>query len=130
MPARRIHIGGVVQGVGFRPCVWQVARQLALTGWVRNSSSGVDIHLEGPAAALDDFGPALRAALPPLASIDTLTEAAAEPEGADRFLIVASRAEVGAYLPCGQYFQPTAYRRDLEGMLTGLPLFWNLRRSA
>ncbi|MCJ2133929.1 ABC transporter substrate-binding protein [Methylobacterium sp. J-026] len=37
---------------------------------------------------------------------------------------------VGAYLPCGQYFQPTAYRRDLEGMLTGLPLFWNLRRSA
>ena len=40
------------------------------------------------------------------------------------------RLEVGAYIPCGQYFQPTAYRRDLDGMLTGLPLFWNLRRSA
>jgi peptide/nickel transport system substrate-binding protein len=37
---------------------------------------------------------------------------------------------VGAYIPCGQYFQPTAYRRDLDGMLTGLPLFWNLRRAA
>ncbi|MCX4199101.1 hypothetical protein OMR07_29670 [Methylobacterium organophilum] len=44
--------------------------------------------------------------------------------------IQARALEVGAYLPCGQYFQPTAYRRDLEGMLTGLPLFWNLRRSA
>ena len=44
--------------------------------------------------------------------------------------IQAHALEVGAYLPCGQYFQPTAYRRDLEGMLTGLPLFWNLRRSA
>ncbi|MCJ2125629.1 ABC transporter substrate-binding protein [Methylobacterium sp. J-077] len=44
--------------------------------------------------------------------------------------IQARALEVGAYIPCGQYFQPTAYRRDLEGMLTGLPLFWNLRRSA
>jgi peptide/nickel transport system substrate-binding protein len=43
--------------------------------------------------------------------------------------IQARALEVGAYIPCGQYFQPTAYRRDLEGMLTGLPLFWNLRRS-
>jgi peptide/nickel transport system substrate-binding protein len=37
---------------------------------------------------------------------------------------------IGAYIPCGQYFQPTAYRRDLDGMLTGLPLFWNVRRAA
>jgi peptide/nickel transport system substrate-binding protein len=44
--------------------------------------------------------------------------------------IQARVLEIGAYIPCGQYFQPTAYRRDLEGMLTGLPLFWNLRRSA
>ena len=44
--------------------------------------------------------------------------------------IQARALDVGAYIPCGQYFQPTAYRRDLEGMLTGLPLFWNLRRSA
>ena len=44
--------------------------------------------------------------------------------------IQARALQVGAYIPCGQYFQPTAYRRDLDGMLTGLPLFWNLRRSA
>ena len=37
--------------------------------------------------------------------------------------------EVGAFIPCGQYFQPTAYRRDLTGLLSGLPLFWNVRRA-
>ncbi|MBY0611405.1 MAG: ABC transporter substrate-binding protein [Beijerinckiaceae bacterium] len=37
--------------------------------------------------------------------------------------------EVGAFIPCGQYFQPTVYRRDLTGMLSGLPLFWNVRRG-
>jgi len=43
---------------------------------------------------------------------------------------IQSRAiDVGAYIPCGQYFQPSAYRRDLEGMLTGLPLFTNVRRA-
>ncbi|MDB5369060.1 MAG: transporter substrate-binding protein [Roseomonas sp.] len=33
------------------------------------------------------------------------------------------------YLPIGQYFQATAYRRDLTGVLKGLPLFWNVKRS-
>ncbi len=37
--------------------------------------------------------------------------------------------EVGGYLPVGQYFQPTAYRRDLVGVLSGLPLFTNVRRG-
>jgi peptide/nickel transport system substrate-binding protein len=33
------------------------------------------------------------------------------------------------YLPLGQYFQATAYRRDITGVLKGLPLFWNAQRS-
>jgi peptide/nickel transport system substrate-binding protein len=37
--------------------------------------------------------------------------------------------EVGAYIPCGQYFQPAAYRSDLTGVLSGLPLFTNVRRT-
>jgi hydrogenase maturation protein HypF len=99
MTARRVHITGVVQGVGFRPFVWQLARQLDLRGWVRNSSAGVDIHLEGASPVLDRFVPALRAGLPPLARIDDLVEQETEPEGRDDFAIVASRAEPGAYLP-------------------------------
>ncbi len=43
--------------------------------------------------------------------------------------IQARALAVGAYLPCGQYFPPSAYRADLEGMLTGLPLFTNVRRK-
>jgi peptide/nickel transport system substrate-binding protein len=34
------------------------------------------------------------------------------------------------YLPLGQYFQPTAYRRALAGVLRGPPVFWNVRREA
>jgi len=32
------------------------------------------------------------------------------------------------YVPLGQWFAPTAHHKDLQGMLTGLPLFWNIRR--
>ncbi|MFE1599207.1 ABC transporter substrate-binding protein [Methylobacterium sp. ID0610] len=43
--------------------------------------------------------------------------------------IQARALDVGAYIPCGRYVQPTAYRSNLTGMLTGLPLFTNLRRA-
>ena len=33
------------------------------------------------------------------------------------------------YVPLGQFYQPTAFRDDLNGMLKGLPLFWNVRRG-
>jgi peptide/nickel transport system substrate-binding protein len=33
------------------------------------------------------------------------------------------------YAPLGQYFAPTAYRADLEGVLNGVPVFWNVRRA-
>ncbi len=33
------------------------------------------------------------------------------------------------YLPLGAFYQPTAYRANLDGMLKGFPLFWNLRRA-
>jgi peptide/nickel transport system substrate-binding protein len=43
--------------------------------------------------------------------------------------IQARAFEVGAYIPCGQYFQPSAYRSDLTGVLKGLPLFTNVKRG-
>jgi peptide/nickel transport system substrate-binding protein len=33
------------------------------------------------------------------------------------------------YVPLGQFYQPTAYREDVSGLLKGLPLFWNVRRG-
>jgi peptide/nickel transport system substrate-binding protein len=44
--------------------------------------------------------------------------------------IQARALDVGAYIPCGRYVQPTAYRSDLTGMLAGVPLFTNLRRAS
>ena len=47
MPGARIHITGIVQGVGFRPFVYNLATRLDLKGWVRNTSAGVDIEVDG-----------------------------------------------------------------------------------
>jgi len=49
--AVRVTVFGVVQGVGFRPFVYRLARRCGLAGWVRNSGAGVDIHLEASDSA-------------------------------------------------------------------------------
>ena len=43
----RINVSGMVQGVGFRPFVYDLARRYALRGYVLNNSHGVEIELEG-----------------------------------------------------------------------------------
>jgi len=65
-----IHIAGVVQGVGFRPFVYNLATNLGLSGWVLNSSSGVEIEVTGPSEALNSFVQRLECDAPPLAHID------------------------------------------------------------
>ena len=95
----RIHITGVVQGVGFRPFVYGLARRLGLAGWVRNTSAGVDIEADGTADALGVFTAALRDELPPLARIDSLSAAPRPANGYVSFNIRESRAEPGAFQP-------------------------------
>ncbi|HEY5999622.1 MAG TPA: carbamoyltransferase HypF [bacterium] len=92
-PRLRLEITGVVQGVGFRPTVWRLARELGLAGFVRNSSAGVEIEIEGARAA--EFAGALRAAPPPLARIAAVAESAVPARGDADFLILPSR-EAGA----------------------------------
>lgn len=55
MVAKRIEIKGVVQGVGFRPFVYNLAQKYGIKGWVLNNSQGVFIHAEGGAKEVDDF---------------------------------------------------------------------------
>ena len=65
-------IGGQVQGVGFRPFVYRLARQHELTGHVGNTSEGVCIEVQGDPGRLHAFEHALREELPPLARITSL----------------------------------------------------------
>jgi len=68
---KRLHISvtGIVQGVGFRPFVYNLARRFNLGGWVLNDASGVQIEAEGDSDALDDFVVSLRAEAPAQAMI-------------------------------------------------------------
>ncbi len=65
---RRIEIRGIVQGVGFRPWVYRLARAHGVGGWVRNDAGGVTIEAFGPDHDLDAFVEALRDAPPPAAA--------------------------------------------------------------
>lgn len=53
--ARKLHLEGIVQGVGFRPLVFRLAKKYALTGWVLNSSRGLEIWVEGREAEVQNF---------------------------------------------------------------------------
>ncbi len=69
---RRAELTGVIQGVGFRPFVYQLAYRYDLKGYVENSSRGVTLELEGKKHAIEAFMKALQSELPPLAHIDTI----------------------------------------------------------
>jgi hydrogenase maturation protein HypF len=92
----RLHITGVVQGVGFRPFVYGLARAHGLSGWVGNNSAGVFIEIEGPLAALKNFQSDLRAKKPPLAFIDTVVVEVIAPVGEGDFRIVESESQPAA----------------------------------
>jgi hydrogenase maturation protein HypF len=94
-----ITITGIVQGVGFRPFVYGLARHLGLNGWVRNTSAGVDIEVDGSGEQLDSFVNSLKSELPLLARIDTLTISIVAPHGFAGFEIVHSEAVAGAFQP-------------------------------
>ena len=95
----RIHIQGIVQGVGFRPFVYALALRLGLNGWVRNTSAGVDIEVDGPQPQLEAFARALQAEAPPLSHIDSLDVVYGPPNGFAGFEIVHSQAIEAAFIP-------------------------------
>ncbi len=95
----KLHITGIVQGVGFRPFVYGLAARFDLKGWVRNTSAGVDIEVDGTQETLDAFVLALKTELPPLARMDTFTVSYGTPGRFTAFEIVHSEAVEGAFQP-------------------------------
>ena len=92
-----ITVRGVVQGVGFRPFVYNLAHTCGLVGWVRNTSGSVEIEVEGEAESVDRFVSALTTEVPPVADIEEMNSVSRQPAGYAGFEIRDSHAEQGEY---------------------------------
>ena len=87
---RRWEIRGRVQGVGFRPFVYRLARQMHLAGYVGNNPLGAFVEVEGNPADVERFGKRLNSELPPLAQITSLDETELPLGGEQEFRIRSS----------------------------------------
>lgn len=99
LEALRLHVRGVVQGVGFRPFVHRLAIRHRLGGRVRNESGSVFIEVEGAPAELRAFLEALRSEAPPLARIDELEVTPEPPRHRGEFEVARSEGRSDRRLP-------------------------------
>ena len=123
---KQIRVRGIVQGVGFRPFVYNLAEKLGLAGYVLNSSAGVLIEVEGDRAQIECFVRELNESPPPLAQIEDVqieevALASLESAGSRPFAIRESVDQPGQLAPvspdvstcpdCMQDFQTPGNRR-------------------
>ena len=87
----QVVVRGIVQGVGFRPFVYRLAREHGLGGWVLNSTQGVVIEVEGERERIEGFLGELQAEPPPQALIEKVETSLLPPVGYSSFVIEASR---------------------------------------
>ncbi len=95
----KVSVRGIVQGVGFRPFIHGLATRRHLTGWVRNTSSGVEIEVNGAPDALADFLRAIQQEPPSLATIDQIESQTCQPDGYTTFSIEDSQPKPGDFIP-------------------------------
>jgi len=98
---KKLSVVGLVQGVGFRPFVYRLAQEHHLAGWVRNTSRGVEIEVEGAPADLDLFLEGLSRQAPALARVEKVMTEDAPPLAQEGFDILASEslARADAVIP-------------------------------
>jgi hydrogenase maturation protein HypF len=88
-----IKVTGIVQGVGFRPYIYRLARRLELAGHVRNDSHGVEIEIQGEDTQLNEFLKILTEQPPPLALITGIQSGDIPVRAESGFKITGSSAE-------------------------------------
>ena len=91
--AKRIDVNGIVQGVGFRPFVYNLAHQYGLKGEVANTASGVSIRIEGSPEDIRAFETELTTKSPPLAHLVEISTHAESIKPFAEFRIVKSRGQ-------------------------------------
>jgi hydrogenase maturation protein HypF len=95
----KIWVRGIVQGVGFRPFIFGLAEKHHLTGWVRNTSNGVEIEVNGAPQALQSFLDGIATNFPILARIDEITTEWCQADGYTSFEILSSQPQPGDFIP-------------------------------
>jgi hydrogenase maturation protein HypF len=103
--ARKLILGGRVQGVGFRPFVYRLATRYSVHGWVRNNTGEVEVLAQGDAEMLQRFRQALVAEAPPLAQPKVLADdpAATEPVVGFQIRVSESSRSEHIHLPPDQF---------------------------
>jgi len=69
-----LEISGIVQGVGFRPFIWRLAKERNFTGWIRNTPKGVEIFVEGEENQIINWKSEIRNRAPNLSMIENIIE--------------------------------------------------------
>jgi hydrogenase maturation protein HypF len=85
MFAARLSLSGHVQGIGMRPQMIRLARRLHLCGFVRNTSDGVQMHVEGSSLNIDQFIELLPSYVPSSGRLTSIRSIQVKPEGFDQF---------------------------------------------
>lgn len=96
---KKLLINGIVQGVGFRPTVYNYAQIYGLKGWVLNASHGVEIELHGEPEQIEAFIRELRSNPPRMARIDTFEQSDLPFKPFQSFTIVESVDDPADFLP-------------------------------
>ncbi len=102
--AKRLEANGIVQGVGFRPFVYQLANRYGIKGEIANTSAGVSLHIEGTSNDIDLFCRDLTEKCPPLAKITDMSIRSVPLGGYKDFSIAKSK---------GQQFRSTLISPDV-----------------
>jgi len=89
----RYFFTGIVQGVGFRPFLYQVATKHRLGGFVCNTPEGVTLEVEGPAGRIERFYSDVLNSLPPASDVSAVSSNEVAVVGESAFRIVASEQE-------------------------------------
>ncbi len=91
--AVRLLIRGRVQGVGMRPAIARLAGRLSVNGFARNTPAGLEVHVEGSVAQLQQFCQQLPRSVPELADVHSIDKSVADVMEVTRFELPASEAE-------------------------------------
>lgn len=117
----RLLVKGIVQGVGFRPFIYNLAKSHSLNGWVLNSTEGVSIEVDGEKSVLEEFVLQVEQNAPPLSTIDSIDVSYLTPANYDTFVIKTSGGDESKYMKIspdvctcsdcfGELFDPTDRR--------------------